>query len=253
MSHDDSSTLPATVPTALYRSVEFDLASGITGRTHRIFVFVPAVDAPAAGFPLVVAVDGNMVFPLLATVSATFQLTGKAAIVVGVGYPTNEPSELMRLRTRDLTPPTPLERIPQRPGLPPVNLADYGGAEDFYRFLQEELLPIVAEAYQTDPADRTLYGHSWGGLFTLGVLFKHPEAFRNFVASSPSIWWNQRAVLTDFHAFRTKIATGVCAPRILISVGLSKRFRHRCLLWCWKGWQSVYPTYLRQSRGLSLT
>ena len=97
--------------------------------------------------------------------------------------------------------------------------ADYGGAEDFYRFLQEELLPIVAEAYQTDPADRTLYGHSWGGLFTLGVLFKHPEAFRNFVASSPSIWWNQRAVLTDFHAFRTKIATGVCAPRILISVG----------------------------------
>jgi len=219
MSHDDLSTLPATVPTALYRSVEFDLASGITGRTHRIFVFVPAVDAPAAGFPLVVAVDGNMVFPLLATVSATFQLTGKAAIVVGVGYPTNEPSELMRLRTRDLTPPTPLERIPQRPGLPPVNLADYGGAEDFYRFLQEELLPIVAEAYQTDPADRTLYGHSWGGLFTLGVLFKHPEAFRNFVASSPSIWWNQRAVLTDFHAFRTKIATGVCAPRILISVG----------------------------------
>jgi predicted alpha/beta superfamily hydrolase len=219
MIHDDSNPLPATVPATLYRSVQFDLASGITGRTYRIFVFVPATDPPAEGFPLVVAVDGNMVFPILATVSATFQLTGKTAIAVGIGYPTSEPSELMRLRTRDLTPPTPLERIPQRPGLPPVDLADYGGADDFFRFLQEELLPTIAEAYPTDPADRTLYGHSWGGLFTLGVLFKHPEAFRNYVASSPSIWWNQRAVLADFPAFRTKIATGICAPRILISVG----------------------------------
>jgi hypothetical protein len=68
----------------------------------------------------------------MATVGAAFQLTGKAAIVVGVGYPTDDASELMRLRTRDLTPPRPLERIPQRPGLPSVALADDGGAEDFY-------------------------------------------------------------------------------------------------------------------------
>ena len=94
-----------------------------------------------------------MVFPIMATVGAAFQLTGKAAIVVG--YPTDDASELMRLRTRDLTPPRPLERIPQRPGLPSVALADDGGAEDFYRFLQEELLPAIAGAYQTDPAARS--------------------------------------------------------------------------------------------------
>lgn len=89
-----------------------------------------------------------MVFPIMATVGAAFRLTGKAASVVGVGYPTDDASELMRLRTRDLTPPRPLERIPQRPGLPSVALADDGGAEDFYRFLQEQLLPAIAGAYR---------------------------------------------------------------------------------------------------------
>jgi uncharacterized protein len=219
MNKTESNRLPASGPAPLYGSVQFDLASGVTGRTYRIFVFKPGIEAPPQGYPLVLAVDGNMVFPIMATVDATFELTGKAAIVVAVGYPTSDFSELMRLRTRDLTPPTPLDRIPQRPGLPPVRLEDYGGAEDFYRFLTEELMPAISGAYPIDPADRTLYGHSWGGLFTLGVLLRHPEAFGAFIASSPSIWWNRRAILANFAAFRAKVRSGACAPRVLITVG----------------------------------
>jgi predicted alpha/beta superfamily hydrolase len=44
---------------------------------------------------------------------------------------------------------------------------------------------------------------SWGGLFTLGVLLNHPETFHNFVASSPSIWWNRRSVLANVPAYPT--------------------------------------------------
>ena len=115
MSKTELSALPAGEPAAIHGSVQFDLASAITGRTYRIFIFKPEVEAPPGGYPLVLAVDGNMVFPIMATVDATFELTGKAAIVVGVGYPTSDYLELMRLRTRDLTPPTPIDRIPQRP------------------------------------------------------------------------------------------------------------------------------------------
>jgi predicted alpha/beta superfamily hydrolase len=219
MSKTELSALAPGEPAALHGSVQFDLASAITGRTYRIFVFKPGVEAPPEGYPLVLAVDGNMVFPIMATVDATFELTGKAAIVVGVGYPTSDYLELMRLRTCDLTPPTPLDRIPQRPGLPPIKLEDYGGADDFYRFLTEELIPAISTAHRIDPADQTLYGHSWGGLFTLGVLLKHPEAFRGFIASSPSIWWNRRAILADFSAFSAKVRAGACAPRILVTVG----------------------------------
>ena len=80
-------------------------------------------------------------------------------------------------------------------------------------------MPALAKAYPIDPADRTLYGHSWGGLFTVGVLLRHPEAFRTFVASSPSIFWNRRSVLADFADFRAKCRSGAVAPRILITVG----------------------------------
>jgi predicted alpha/beta superfamily hydrolase len=165
------------------------------------------------------AVDGNLVFPIATVVNATFALTGKAALVVGIGYPTDSPMELMNLRMRDLTPPTPLEQLPQRPHLPSPKPEDYGGDEEFFRFLTEELMPLLTEKYPIDTTKRALYGHSWGGLFAVGVLLKHPASFKHFIASSPSIWWNRHAVLDDLDAFGVKVETGQASPRVMLSVG----------------------------------
>jgi predicted alpha/beta superfamily hydrolase len=206
-------------PAVLPGSTQFDLASRITGRKYRIFISCPPGEAPPKGYPLFMATDGNMVFPIAAAVNATFGMAGKAALVVGIGYPSDAPMELMSLRTRDLTPPTPLERLPVRPHLPPPKLEDYGGDEEFFRFLIEELTPLLAEAYPIDDADRTLYGHSWGALFTVGVLLKHPESFKHFVASSPSIWWNKCAVLNHLTSFRAKVQGRSASPRVLLTVG----------------------------------
>jgi hypothetical protein len=206
-------------PAVLPGSTQFDLASRRTGRTYRIFVSRPEGEAPSQGYPVFLAVDGNMVFPIAVAVNATFALAGKAALVVGVGYPTDVAMDLMSLRTRDLTPPTPLERLPQRPHLPPPKLEDYGGDEAFFAFLTEELTPLLAREYPVNMAELTLYGHSWGGLFTLGALLKHPASFKNFIASSPSIWWNGRAILGELPGFRTKVRSGKLAPRLLLSVG----------------------------------
>jgi predicted alpha/beta superfamily hydrolase len=56
-------------------------------------------------------------------------------------------------------------------------------------------------------------------MFTLNALFNHPGSFRDFVASSPSIWWNERSVLKDEPSFVRKIEAGEAAPRVLILVG----------------------------------
>jgi predicted alpha/beta superfamily hydrolase len=211
--------LPSQSPVVVYGAVQFELRSQITGRTYRIFVFKPAGPPPPPGYPLVVATDGNMTFPIMATLDATFALTGKAALVVGVGYACEDPLSLFSLRTRDLTPPTPLSSIQQRPGQPAVKPEDYGGAEDFFRFLVEELRPAIAGAYSVDPDDHTLYGHSIAGMFVLSTLLNHPASFRNFVASSPSIWWNHRSVLGDVPSFEHKVRAREAAPRVLILVG----------------------------------
>lgn len=211
--------LPPQSPVLVYGAIQFDMSSAITGRTYRIFVFKPSGPPPPSGYPVIVATDGNLSFPLMATMAAAFELGGKAALVVGVGYASYDPMKLFSLRTRDLTPPTPLSGIPQRPGLPPVNLEDYGGSEHFYRFLMEELRPLIAGAYPVNAEDQTLYGHSWGGLFTLCVLLNHPQSFRNFIASSPSIWWNKRSMLNDAPGFEEKIRSKHAAPRVLLMVG----------------------------------
>jgi len=213
------SRLPSQSPVAVYGAIQFDLSSTIAGRTYRIFIFKPEIPPPPAGFPVVVVTDGNMTFPLMATVDATFALTGSAALIIGVGYATEDPSSLFSLRNRDLTPPTPLSSIEQRPGQPRIKLEDYGGSELFYLFLTEELRPLIAGAYSVDPDNQTLYGHSIGGMFTVGVLLKHPESFRNFVASSPSIFWNRRSVLSDLPSFARKVEAREVAPRVLVSVG----------------------------------
>ncbi len=215
---------PVQHPVALRGSVQFDMPSKISGRTYRIFVFKPAAPPPPSGYPVIVVIDGNMSFPLAATLDAAFALRGgKAALVVGVGYPADDEITPFFMRNRDLTPPTPQSGLPQSPGMPPARPEDYGGSNEFYRFLVEELRPVIASAYPVDAGDQTLYGHSLAGLFTLGVLFNHPGSFRNFVASSPSIWWNHRAVLEDEPGFARQVEAGAAAPRVLVLVGADEQ------------------------------
>ena len=86
-------------------------------------------------------------------------------------------------------------------------------------FLTEELRPAIAAAFKVETSRQTLYGHSLGGLFTLGVLFRHPEAFQTYAASSPSIWWNRRALLKLVPAFEKRVAAGEVAARVLVTIG----------------------------------
>jgi hypothetical protein len=211
-------------PVTLRGATQFDMTSKISGRAYRIFVFQPPSRPPPSGYPVVVMTDGDMSFPAAATLDGMFALQGgKAALVVGVGYPADDVFTPLVQRNRDLTPPTPLSGIRTLPGQPAPQLENYGGSQDFYRFLIEELRPAIAEAYSVDPNDQTLYGHSLGGLFVLGVLFAQPGSFHNFVASSPSIWWNRRALLKGEAAFADKIRAGAATPRVLILVGADEQ------------------------------
>jgi predicted alpha/beta superfamily hydrolase len=62
-----------------------------------------------------------------------------------------------------------------------------------------ELLPPlilvgIGSNYRTDKSNRSLLGHSFGGYFSLYALLSQVQTnrndFKNFVAASPSLWYN---------------------------------------------------------------
>ncbi|MDH4125946.1 MAG: alpha/beta hydrolase-fold protein [Gammaproteobacteria bacterium] len=72
-------------------------------------------------------------------------------------------------------------------------------AADFVRFFRHELIPFIETHYRTSAEDRTLFGHSLGGQFTLFTLLTATDTFANYIASAP-------AVNDDIFAFEAKYA-----------------------------------------------
>lgn len=198
--------------------VAYDLTSRITARTYRIFLYVPPAPPPPSGFPVVYLLDGNWTF---ATAVQTARLQGglrasSRAIIVGIGYPTDDYGLAQTLRAFDLTAPDPSG---SRPAWMSKESVAVGGAEGFRRSLFEEIRPFVEARAKVDRACQTLYGHSLGGFFVLDTLFKAPDSFRTYVAASPSIWWSDRTVLVGEAAFRERLSRGEFHGRLMMTVG----------------------------------
>ena len=71
-----------------------------------------------------------------------------------------------------------------------------GGADNFTRFIENELVPYIDSKYPTTPY-RTLIGHSYGGLFTLNMLIHHKHIFENYIAIDPSVEWDNQKLLKE--------------------------------------------------------
>ena len=208
-------------PVTVARAQQFDFKSKITGRDYRIFIARPILPGPKTGYPVVYVFDGNGFFGTATEAARLLSGAGEArpAVIVGIGYPSESLPQVQNLRLKDMTTATTAERFAaSRPG-PGITLENTGGLDDYLRVVEAEIKPLVARQARIDPADQTLFGHSLGGLAVLRALFTEPTAFRNFVASSPSIWWDGRAVLEGEAAFTAKVARHEIEPRIFIDVG----------------------------------
>lgn len=181
-------------------SLQLDMKSENTGRVHRIFVYVPDSPPPAEGFPVLYLLDGNVTYPLATLLLGPMLERAQAhgitpGIIVGVGYPVDTEIDPVG-RTEDYTPPAPDLTATGDP-----SGHRQGGADRFLDFLEKELKPRLAKDFKIASNRQALFGHSYGGLFTLHTLFTRPASFQRYFAASPSIWWNQRHILTEKAAF----------------------------------------------------
>lgn len=165
-------------------------------KEYRIMVWIPDIPEPAAGFPVVYMLDANAAFGSM--VEAVRLLSRgpykiEPAIIVGIGYETDEPLDTKR-RFYDFTIHADPEELPPRKDTSPW--PETGGADEFLEFIERELKPVIERLHPVDRSRQTLFGHSLGGWFVMYVFFKRPQAFTVYAAGSPSIWWKNNYILS---------------------------------------------------------
>lgn len=210
--------LPADWQAAtLTRSASFELTSRYTGQHYRIFVGLPAGKPPANGYPVLWMLDGNVSFPLTELVRADRPVAGRQPVdglVVAVGYASGAAFDV-DARAADYTPAT---TAPTGDKLSPR----HGGADAFLDFLTLELRPLIAKQFPLDPNRHTLFGFSYGGLFTLYTLTTRRHAFARYWAASPSLWYGQRHLAGLLEKAGSR-ANGT-PRRVTITVGREEEF-----------------------------
>ena len=200
----------------------YTLAATRNSHTYQIDVFRvdSTVVPPPANYqlPVIYVLDGNSLFLLVSHIAntiVTFSNTMPAALIVSIGYPADPAlsrganiKNQLSWRTRDLSPRW-------TSGKPPAS--GTGGAADFLAFIEQDLKPFVASRYPVNPADQTLVGHSFSGLFAVYTLLNSPRSFTRYVAASPSLFWDEHASITQAQTFAARF--GAVQGRLFVCVG----------------------------------
>jgi hypothetical protein len=170
-------------------AITITVTSKVLGEKRKIFFQTPSQMNEFDRYPVLYLLDGEA---LTTMVGGQVQYLSEAykiipnMIVVGIQNTD---------RTRDLTP---THSIIGPDGKPDTSSNAFGknigGGERFLEFIHSELQPLVDARYPTAPF-RILAGHSLGGLMAVHCLVHHPDYFNAYLAISPSLQWDDRALL----------------------------------------------------------
>ena len=161
------------------------IISNVLGEERRVIVGLPqGYQAGSQRYPVMYLLDGDGHFHHTTGITQFLANQGRMPQMIVVAIPNTD-------RTRDLTPEPDAEWAERAPTA--------GGADNFLSFITDELMPWVNDNFRT--ADYSvLVGHSFGGLFATYALLTRPQVFDAYVSISPSLWWNDRALVEHARA-----------------------------------------------------
>ena len=192
-----SATLIANSST-FYRFERFSLSSADQLRHYQVTLGLPNGAMPEQGYPVLYMLDGNAILPVLTDQLFARLQSDDWPVLVTLGYEV----DAQTARVYDYTP----SALANTDGATGPKLGDtelqFGGAEQFWQLLEQEVKPAVAQRVNIDTTRQTLWGHSFGGLFALHILFNHPASFQTYVVADASLWWQQGQILETEAAYR---------------------------------------------------
>jgi len=154
------------------------LQSNVLGEERQIMISLPiGYDQATISYPVLYLLDGRTHFQHASSTVQFLSRNGRIPQMIVVAIVNVN-------RNRDFT-PTHMNNRPES-----------GGAGKFIKFMKEELFPYIEKNYRTQ-SYRLLEGHSLGGMFSIQVLFDHPEMFQAHFAMSPYIMWDNDYILNQ--------------------------------------------------------
>jgi predicted alpha/beta superfamily hydrolase len=165
------------------------LESEALGETRIINIHLPmSYDGSNVDYPVLYLIDGGVQqdFLPVAGFGSLAWLSGQYEEFIVVGVQTNN-------RRYELTTPSAiaydLRQIPNN-----------GGADLYRRFIVEEVQPLIETRYRTT-GETAVLGESLAGFFIVDTFLRAPESFDHYIAVSPSVWWEEKALTLSAATF----------------------------------------------------
>jgi predicted alpha/beta superfamily hydrolase len=167
------------------------LKSEINGINYWLYISLPRnYGNEIKDYPVVITLDADYSFAISHNIIEHYVDRNDLPemILVSIAYEgASQNKNIYRQnRTRDYTPTYSEEAVGYIKSYLKNNS---GGGNDFRKFITKELIPFLEVNYRMND-DRTIVGHSFGGLFATYMLLTSPETFNRYIIISPSLWYD---------------------------------------------------------------
>jgi len=155
------------------------IKSTVLGEDRIILVRTPVgYETSKLSYPVLYMTDGDAHIKHTSSSIEFLTENGRMPELIVVGVTNTD-------RARDLTP----TKATTRNAAGDLQFPTSGGADNFLKFFETELIPEIEKQYRTQPY-RILAGHSLGGLFAIHAMITKPGLFNSYIAVSPSLQWD---------------------------------------------------------------
>ena len=226
---------PLTIPHTKTHRFE----SKTNGVEYELFVALPPeYQTSKSSYPVIFTTDPTFIFPILCGVAKSLYPLIPESIIVGIGHTDLDFKELDEKgrnakaeihRARDFLPykfaKSTRHFTHDNLDLETRIIESSGQAENFKDFITTELIPFIDKTYKTN-SERTLIGHSFGGIFTSFMMLKYPNFFQNYLVISPILNFEDGLIFNEIiHLSKTApIKIYFCAGSFESGYSTNKNF-----------------------------
>jgi len=173
----NSTSFAETLKTPIINGYMYEHQSTILKQNRRYMVSLPErYFSNDRNYPTLYVVDGDFQFQHTSALVTNLSRMGKIPPMIVIGVANQGQQDYIYQTTWQSE-----------------NNSEYGGAELFNEYLEQELVPLIKQKYRTN-SQQALAGYSLGGLFTTYVMMQKNTSFNAFLAMSPSAWFDNNSL-----------------------------------------------------------